>query len=721
MNEKKKSIEVGGRKLTISTGKIAKQAHGSIVVQYGETMVLATAGAAANPGQNMGFFPLSVEYREKTYAAGKIPGGFFKREGKPSDHEVLTARLTDRPLRPLFPKAYLNETQIIVNVISSDGETRADTLGMIGASAALCISPIPFNGPIGAVNVGMINGEFVVNPTVSQMTESKMDIALAGDMNSIMMVEGEADCMTEEEFLQAVEVGHKVIKQMCQLQMDLVAEISPIKWDVPDVETDAELQTKLTELVQFEKIQEINRIKNKIESQNQMRAYQREIIDALIDDFPECGQMVSDTFSEMISKDLRSTILNQGVRLDGRNLDEVRPIWCELDFLPRAHGSAIFTRGETQALGALTLGGKRDEQSIDTLEFIDPKRFMLHYNFPPFSVGEVGRMFGPKRREIGHGNLAERALKLMIPSVDEFPYTVRIVSEILESNGSSSMATVCVGSLAMMAGGIPMKSPVAGIAMGLIKEDNKVAVLSDIAGAEDHDGDMDFKVAGPADGINAIQMDLKIAGITLDIMRKALAQAKAGRLHILSEMAKTIDTPRAIMSEFAPKMESVVIPVDKIGAVIGPSGKVIKKIQEDLDVVIEIDDDGTVFVSSTEQDAINDAIEAVKGIAIGPEVGKRYSGPVVRVENYGAFVEVFPGKSGMLHISEMAYGRVNKVEDIMKLGDIVEVQVMAVDKDTGKFELSLKPLLEKPEGWVEKPKKPRSSSGNNKSRPPKRR
>jgi len=720
MNEKIKSIEVGGRKLTISTGKIARQADGAIVVQYGETMVLATACAAAKPSPNMGFFPLSVEYREKTYAAGKIPGGFFKREGKPSDHEVLTARLTDRPLRPLFPKNYLNETQIIVNVISSDCETRADTLGMIGASAALCVSPIPFSGPIGAVTVGMIDGEFIVNPTISQMAESKMDIGLAGDLDSIMMVEGEAYCMTEDEFLQAVEVGHEVIKQICQMQLDLVAEINPTKQEVPEVEVDADLQAKLTDLVKFEKIQEINRIKDKIESQNQMRAYKSEIVDALEEDFPECKQVVSDVFSDMISKDLRTTILSEGVRLDGRKLDEVRPIWCELDFLPRAHGSAVFTRGETQALGAMTVGGKRDEQSIDTLEFIEPKRFMLHYNFPPFSVGEVGRMFGPKRREIGHGNLAERALKPVLPSVDDFPYTLRIVSEILESNGSSSMATVCAGNLAMMAGGVPLKASVAGIAMGLIKEGNKVAILSDIAGAEDHDGDMDFKVAGPADGINAIQMDLKIAGITLEIMKKALEQAKAGRLHILGEMAKVIDKPRDVMSEFAPKMESVVIPTDKIGAVIGPSGKVIKKIQEELEVVIEIDDNGTVFISSTEQDAIDQAIEAVKGIAIGPEIGKNYTGPVTRVENYGAFVEVFPGKSGMLHISEMAYGRVNKVEDVMKLGDTVEAQVMSVDNVTGKFELSLKPLLEKPEGWVEKPKKPRPS-GNNRNRPPRRR
>ncbi len=721
MNEKIKSIEIGGRKLTISTGKLAKQAHGSVVVQYGETMVLATACAAAKPSPNMGFFPLSVEYREKTYAAGKIPGGFFKREGKPSDHEVLTARLTDRPLRPLFPKSYLNETQIIINVISSDSETRADMLGMIGASAALSISPIPFNGPIGAVNIGMIDGKFIVNPTVSQMAESKIDVALAGNMDSIMMVEGEADCMTEDEFLQAVEVGHEVIKQICQLQMDLMDEIKPTKWEVPEVEADADLQRKLAELVKFEKIQEINRIKDKIESQNQMRAYKSEIVEMLEEDFPECGQTVSDYFSDLISKDLRSTILNDGIRLDGRKLDEVRPIWCELDFLPRAHGSAVFTRGETQALGAMTVGGKRDEQSLDTLEFTDPKRFMLHYNFPPFSVGEVGRMFGPKRREIGHGNLAERALKPVLPSVDNFPYTLRIVSEILESNGSSSMATVCVGCLSMMAGGVPLKAPVAGIAMGLIKEDNKVAVLSDIAGAEDHDGDMDFKVAGPADGINAIQMDLKIAGITIEIMRKALEQAKAGRLHILGEMAKAIETPRETMSEFAPKMESVVIPTDKIGAVIGPSGKVIKKIQEELEVVIEIDEDGTVFVSSTEKEAIDKAIEAVKGIAIGPEIGKRYTGPVTRVENYGAFVEVFPGKSGMLHISEMAYGRVNKVEDVMKLGDIVEVQVMAVDNVTGKFELSLKPLLEKPEGWVEQPKKPKPSGRDNRNRPPRRR
>ncbi len=704
----RKEIEIGGRKLSIETGRVAKQADGAAWVQYGETVILATAVSSDTPVTGTDFMPLSVEYRERAYAAGKIPGGFFKREGKPSEKEVVSARLTDRPIRPLFPDDYRNEVQVIIYVLSADQENDADILGPIGASAALSISDIPFLGPIASVRVGRIDGEFVVNPTFAQLEESDMDVVIAGSADSVAMVEGWSKEISEEDMVSALEFGHNEIKKIVQLQEELVAEVGKPKRVYEPVEIPAELIEEVRKRAD-EKMEEIVGIADKKQRSTALKELVTSITEALEEDFPDSKSMVASVVGDIEKEKMRRNILEKGQRLDGRALTEIRPITCEIGVLPRAHGSALFTRGQTQSLSATTLGTKMDEQKIEGLEGGSWKRYMLHYNFPPFSVGEVKPMRGPGRREIGHGQLAERALKPVIPEDTEFPYTIRIVSDILESNGSSSMATVCAGSLSLMDAGVPVKDAVAGIAMGLIKEEDKVAILTDILGDEDHMGDMDFKVAGTAKGVTAFQMDIKISGISFEIMRKALQQAKEARLKILDIMNQTIDKPREDISKYAPRIMSVQVPVDTIGAIIGPGGKNIREIIDKTGATIDIDDDGKVTIASPDVDAAKEAKRIVELYSATPEEGKVYRGKVKKIMNFGAFVEILPGKEGLLHISELEYHRVNKVEDILHVGDEVEVKLLKVERD-GKLELSRKALLEKPEGYVEPPPRERGGS-----------
>ncbi len=704
----RKEIEIGGRKLSIETGRVAKQADGAAWVQYGETVILATAVSSDTPVTGTDFMPLSVEYRERAYAAGKIPGGFFKREGKPSEKEVVSARLTDRPIRPLFPEDYRNEVQVIIYVLSADQENDADILGPIGASAALSISDIPFLGPIASVRVGRVNGEFVINPTFAQLDESDMDVVIAGSADSVAMVEGWSKEISEEDMVGALEFGHAEIKKIVQLQEELVAEVGKAKRIYEPVEIPAELKEEVRKRAD-EKMEEIVTIADKKQRSTALKELVSTIAEALEEEFPDAKGMIGTIVGDIEKEKMRRNILEKGHRLDGRSLTEIRPITCEVGVLPRAHGSALFTRGQTQSLSATTLGTKMDEQKIEGLEASSWKRYMLHYNFPPFSVGEVKPMRGPGRREIGHGQLAERALKPIIPEDTEFPYTIRIVSDILESNGSSSMATVCAGSLSLMDAGVPVKDAVAGIAMGLIKEDDKVAILTDILGDEDHMGDMDFKVAGTAHGVTAFQMDIKITGISFDIMRQALQQAREARLKILDIMNQTIDKPREEISRYAPRIMSVQVPVDTIGAIIGPGGKNIREIIEKTGATIDIEDDGTVTIASVDSDAAKEAKRIVEAYSAVPEEGKVYRGKVKKIMNFGAFVEILPGKEGLLHISELEYHRVNKVEDILHVGDEVEVKLLKVERD-GKLELSRKALLEKPEGYVEPPPRERGGS-----------
>jgi len=695
----RKEIELGGRKLLIETGKMARQADGAVWVQYGETAILATAVSSDKPVTGTDFMPLSVEYRERAYAAGKIPGGFFKREGKPSEKEVVSARLTDRPIRPLFPDDYRNEVQVVIYVISADQENDADILGPIGASAALSISDIPFLGPIASVRVGKVDGEFVINPTFAQLEESELDVVIAGSSDSIAMVEGWSNEISEEDMLQALDFGHEAIKKIVELQEDLVKEIGKPKRSYEPAAISEELQKEVRDRSESRMV-EIVQIPEKKERSAAIKALVEEIAQSLEETFPDASGMIASVVGEIEKEIMRKNILEQGKRLDGRSLIDIRPITCEIGLIPRAHGSALFTRGQTQSLSATTLGTKMDEQKIEGLEGGTWKRYMLHYNFPPFSVGEVKPMRGPGRREIGHGQLAERALKPVIPGDTEFPYTIRIVSDIMESNGSSSMATVCAGSLSLMDAGVPVKAAVAGIAMGLIKEDDKVAILTDILGDEDHMGDMDFKVAGTSEGITAFQMDIKIKGISFEIMREALQQAKEARLQILQIMNQTIDRPRDSISKYAPRIMSIQVPVDTIGSIIGPGGKTIREIIDKTGVTIDIDDDGKVTIASADMEAAEEAKRIVQSYSEAPEEGKVYKGKVKKILNFGAIVEILPGKEGLLHISELEYRRVNKVEDILHVGDVVEVKLLKVERD-GKLDLSRKALLEKPEGYVE--------------------
>ncbi len=690
-----KEIEIGGRKLSIETGRFAKQASGAVMVRYADTLLLATVVAAEKMIEGTDFIPLSVEYREKTAAAGKFPGGFIKREGRPNEKEVLSARLIDRPIRPLFPKGWRYETQVVATVFSFDGENDSDVLGAIGASAALMISDIPFDGPIAEVRVGRVDGQYVVNPLISQLEKSDMDLTVAGTEDSIVMVEGEAREISESEMIGALEFAHKYIKEIVALQKEFAALVGRTKRTVKVEEVNEALVADVKSLA-YNRIRELNRmVVKKAERSDRTKAIKEDVLLALAEKYPEQAEKISEVLHDIEREDMRQMILKEGRRLDGRGYKDVRPIACEVGLLPRTHGSALFTRGETQSLTSVTLGTKLDEQTIDGLLPESSKRFMLHYNFPGYIVGEVARMSGPGRREIGHGNLAERALKNLVLGEKEFPYTVRIVSDILESNGSSSMATVCAGSLALMDAGVPIAKSVAGIAMGLIKEGGDVAVITDILGNEDHLGDMDFKVAGTRDGITAFQMDIKIRGISFEIMTRALAQAKEGRYHILGIMEQTISEPRKELSPFAPRMTTMKIPIDMIGAVIGPGGKVIKNIVQQTGAEVNIEDDGSVVIAAVSSESSDKAREMIERLVESPEVGKVYKGTVKRLMDFGAFVEFLPGKEGLLHISQIDHKRVNKVEDVFKVGDEVEVKLMEKD-DMGRYNLSRKVLIENP-------------------------
>ncbi len=687
----RKEVEIGGKKLILETGRLAKQADGAVMVRYGDTMVLVTAVASSEAKEDIDFFPLSVEYREKAFAAGKFPGGFFKREGRPTEKEVLSSRLIDRPIRPLFPKEFKNETQIIASVYSFDGENDSDVLAAVGASAALHISRIPFLEPIGEVRVGRIDGELIVNPTMKQVEASDIELTVAGTEDSIMMVEGEAKEISEEDFLKALRFAHEEIKKIVQVQNELRNACGIEKMTVVEKLYTEGLEQDVKELA-YDKYSEIVSMSlAKEERSTKNKELNESVLQALAEKYPEHEKDIKQILHDIEKELMRKRILENQPRLDGRSLTEIRQIWIDLGLLPRTHGSALFTRGETQSLMTLTLGTKGDEQIIDGLQEEYKKRFLLHYNFPPFCVGEVGRFGGVGRREIGHGNLAERALKFIIPNEEVFPYIIRLNSDILESNGSSSMATVCSGTLAMMDGGVPIKTMIAGIAMGLVKEGEKYSVLSDILGNEDHLGDMDFKVAGSNIGITAIQMDIKIQGISFEIMEKALHQAKDGRLHILDKMKEVISEPRAGISQFAPTLLFTKIKPEKIGSVIGPGGKVIQAIQREYSVDIAIDEDGTVNIAGQDKQKAEEAREYIKKLTQEPEIGKVYDAKVIKIQDYGAFVEFLPNIQGLLHISQLDTKRVDKVDSVIKEGELIKVKLIKVEN--GKFSLSRKALL----------------------------
>jgi polyribonucleotide nucleotidyltransferase len=687
----KKEIQIGNSVLSFEVGRFAKQADGAVMARYADTMVLATVVAAKEPAEGMDYFPLQVEYREKMAAAGKIPGGFLKREGRPTDKEVLSARLIDRPIRPMFPSWFHNEMQIIVNVFSSDQQNDADVLGACAASAALMVSNCPFDGPIAEVRVGRINGQFVINPTFQELETSDMDVTVAGTDDSIVMVEGEAHEISEADMLAALKFGHDVIKKICALQKELAAEIDKAKREIKIPDVNAEMAAEVKSLATERIRSTVNTVLGKEERSQANEAIAQDVLSALKEKYPEQEIAIKEILHDIEKEEMRSMILGKKKRLDGRGLTDIRPITCDIGILPRTHGSALFTRGETQSLTTVTLGTKLDEQILDGLQPETARRFMLHYNFPPFSVGEIKRL-GTSRREIGHGNLAERALINLVPGEKEFPYTIRIVSDILESNGSSSMATVCAGSLALFDAGVPLAKPVAGIAMGLVKEDEQVAVLSDILGNEDHLGDMDFKVAGTRDGITAFQMDIKVKGISTEIMERALAQAKEGRMHILSIMESTIASPRSDLSQYAPRLTTFKIPVDMIGAVIGPGGKTIRGIVSSSGAEINIEDDGTVVVAATLKEASDNAVNMIKKITEVPEVGKTYTATVKKIMDFGAFVEILPGREGLVHVSQLDTKRIEKVSDFVKVGDVLEVKLVEID-DRGRLNLSRKAVL----------------------------
>ena len=684
--------EIGGRRLILETGLMAKQASGAVVARYGDTVVLSTAVASKLERLNIDFLPLTVDYQEKAYAAGRIPGGFFKREGRQSEKEVLTSRLIDRPIRPLFPDGYYYDTQVIASVLSIGDESSMDLLGMISSSAAIAISDIPFNGPIGAVRVGMVDGKLIINPGQKELATTSLNLVVAGTADAIMMVEGGANELTEDQMLEALETAHREIKKIVALQNDLVAKVGKPKRAVKTVEIDKELAAQVSVLAMDRLLTSII-IPNKMERQKTLDALLDEIKQKLKkEDDPTRNVQISTIFLNLERDEVRKIILEKNVRADGRKPDEIRQISSSVGLLPRTHGSALFTRGETQALVVVTLGTSDDEQRIDSLEGEYYKTFMLHYNFPPFSVGETKPLRGPGRREVGHGALAERALKPVIPTKQQFPYTIRIVSDILESNGSSSMASVCGGTLALMDAGAPIKAPVAGIAMGLIKEGDKVIVLSDILGLEDHLGDMDFKVTGTSNGITALQMDMKIEGITIDVMRRALQQAKEGRLHILGKMLEALAAPRQNLNPYAPRIITMKINQDKIKDVIGSGGKVIRSIVEQTGAKIDIEDDGTINIASADEAAANKAKEIIRGIVQDAEVGKVYMGKVRKIMDFGAFVEIFPGTDGLLHISQISDQRLEKVTDALKEGDEVLVKVLEIDRQ-GKIRLSHKEAM----------------------------
>jgi polyribonucleotide nucleotidyltransferase len=699
----KREIQIGQHTLSMETGKLAKQADGSVIIRMGDTMVLVTACYAAHPREGIDFLPLTVDYREYTYASGRIPGGFFKREGKPTEKEVLTSRVIDRPIRPLFPSGWRHESQIIAMVLSADTQNDSDVLALTGASAALALSEIPFEKTIAGVRVGFVDGQYVINPTFEQRKASRLDLVMAGSKDGIVMVEAGAKEVSEDEVLAGLDAGLAAIRTIVDAIDALAKDAGKTKLPKPERKIGREFYREVEEKI-LVPLSEAMRIRGKLENYDRVD----QVLDELIASMPEGEAQrkleAKAVFKELQEKVLRDEVLERSVRLDGRRFDEIRPIWVETSVLPRTHGSAVFTRGETQALVTATLGTADDQQKIELVDGESWKRFMLHYNFPPFSVGEVGFLRGPGRREIGHGALAERALAAMVPTEEEFPYTVRIVSDILESNGSSSMASVCGGTLAMMDAGVPMKAPVAGVAMGLIldEQSGKFAVLSDIAGAEDHYGDMDFKVAGTANGITALQMDIKVTGISSEIMKTALTQARTGRLHILDKMLESLPSSRTNISAYAPRIVTLKIPVDKIRDVIGPGGKMIRSIIEKTGVKIDVEDDGRVNVASSDEAAAQRAIGMIQELTATPELNKTYLGKVQRITDFGAFVEIMAGTDGLLHVSEIANYRVKDVRDELKEGQQVLVKVINIDP-TGKIRLSRKALLAPDEGTAPPP------------------
>ena len=687
----KEKIEFGGRELSIESGKLARQASGSCIIQYGDTSLLVAVTASKGIEEDRGFFPLSVEYREKFYAAGRIPGGFFKREARPTEHEILASRLTDRPLRPLFEKGFNNETRVDIYVLSYDSENEADILAALGASFSLMISDIPWNGPIATVRVGRIDGELKLNPLKSDIESSDINIVISGTSDSIMMVEGECDFITEEDFLDILEFAHTAIKDLIKFQIDISKKLNIQKREIPEAVINEDLISAIDNLVPNKDVKDLNMPKVKDARYSDIDKYIEGIVSKLAEEHPEDSGFIKSYINDKISQDLRDTVIKENKRADGRNTKTVRDINIETSVLPRAHGSATFTRGETQALVVTTLGGKRDEQMLDNIDGLVYKNHMLHYNFPSFSVGEARGKFSLSRREVGHGNLAERAIRKSLPTFEEFPYTTRVVSEILESNGSSSMATVCGSILSLMDAGVPIKDPVAGVAMGLIKEGDDYAVLTDILGTEDHIGDMDFKVAGSKKGITAIQMDIKIDGLSIAIMKDALTQAKEARIHILDEMLKALPEHRKTLSDFAPKIVQSTIPVDNIGEFIGPGGKNIKGLAEKYECEINIDDDGSCTILGQDQSLMDEVVDYIGKYSLELKPGESYDGEVVKIMDFGAFVKITPNKDGLLHISEIKKERINNVSDHLSVGDKVKVKLLKIDN--GKLSLSMKALL----------------------------
>jgi polyribonucleotide nucleotidyltransferase len=694
VNPIKKTFQYGEHEVTLETGEIARQAGGAVFVSMAETVVMVTVVGARDANPNRDFFPLTVDYQEKTYAAGKIPGGFFKREGRPNEKETLTCRLIDRPIRPLFPKGFLNETQVIAMVVSMNNEVDPDILALLGASAAISISGMPFSGPIGAARVGYSDGQYLLNPTASQLEESDLNLVVAGTENAVLMVESEANCLSEETMLGSVVFGHEQMQTAIQAIKEFSAEVNNTSWGWQAPESNESLNETVNNQYRAE-IAEAYTIANKMERQDKLSAIRAAAVEALVSDAEDSADepSIRGAISKIEKNVVRSRIIAGEPRIDGRDTRTVRPIAIRTGVLPRTHGSALFTRGETQAIVVTTLGTGRDAQLIDALEGMRKENFMLHYNFPPYSVGETGRVGTPKRREIGHGRLAKRGVMAVMPSIDDFPYVIRVVSEITESNGSSSMASVCGASLSLMDAGVPLKAPVAGIAMGLIKEGDDFAVLSDILGDEDHLGDMDFKVAGTTEGITALQMDIKIDGITTEIMRKALDQAKEGRMTILAEMAKVITEGREEMSEYAPRLITFKINTDKIRDVIGKGGSTIRAITEETGATIEIDDDGMVKIASVEKAAGDEARRRVEMVIAEVEVGTIYEGKVAKIMDFGAFVNILPGKDGLVHISQISDERVENVSDKLSEGDVVKVKVLEVDRQ-GRIRLSMKAVAE---------------------------
>ena len=688
-------MDLAGRELSVEIGKIAELAAGSAILRYGETMVMVNVSKSAKPRDGIDFFPLSVDYEERLYSVGKIPGGFLKREGKPSEKAILTSRLIDRPIRPLFPKGFRNDVQVVATVLSVDQDCTPDIVSMIGSSVALSISDIPFNGPTGSVLVGLVDGALVANPTAEQREKSSLHLVVSGTKDAIMMVEAGGEEIPESLMLEAILFAHEEIKKIVAFIEEITAEVGKEKMEVELHKVDEEVETAVRNFA-TDKMKEAVRTVEKLERQEKMDAVREETLSHFAELLEEYGSDIEEVLQAIIKESVRMLITHEKVRPDNRKLDEIRPIWCDNGFIPRAHGSGLFTRGQTQVMTITTLGALGDVQILDGLDEEENKRYMHHYNFPAYSVGEARPSRGPGRREIGHGALAERALVPVIPSKEEFPYAIRLVSEVLSSNGSTSQGSVCGSTLSLLDAGVPIKDMVAGIAMGLIKDDEKVAILSDIQGMEDHLGDMDFKVAGTEHGITAIQMDIKINGIDENILRTALEQARIGRLHILNEMRKTIYAPKPQLSKYAPKIITMNINPDKIRDVIGPGGKVITKIIDETGVKIDIEQTGEVFIAGIDQEMIDLAQKLIKDIVVEAEVGQTYKGKVTRITTFGAFVEILPGKEGLLHISHIAHERVAKVEDVLNIGDEVEVKVTEID-EKGRVNLSRKVLLPKPE------------------------